>query len=267
MPEVEAFGARPHISWRNGALSQEQRFVATETAIALSYGGSTHAVMMATPQDLADFAIGFSLTEGLVAHRREIRSLDVCRNQYGIDLQMWLDGHRSEAFSARRRAIFGPAGCGLCGVESLAASQRPLPRLHDTSRFEALALLSAMDTLQGLQRLNRHTRAMHAAAWWQPKKGLIDLREDVGRHNALDKLVGAAACREVTLDRGAVLLTSRVSVEMVQKAAMVGVPVIVAVSAPTSLAIETAEEAGITLAAIARSDGFDVFSHCQRISF
>lgn len=258
---------RAQLSWRDGSLCNRARMIPAETAVALSYGGSTHAVMMATPQDLEDFAIGFSLNEGLIADADEIHSLDIRPERQGIDVQIWLSPERSNLVTARRRAMVGPVGCGLCGVESLEAASRSLRRVETGRRFSAAVLLAAMADLAPLQRLNQHTRAVHAAAWWQEDEGIIALREDVGRHNAVDKLAGALTRKNVRRDRGAVLLTSRVSVEMVQKAAMIGAPLIVAVSAPTSLAIDVADEAGITLVAIARDDGFDVFSHTERIDF
>ena len=267
MTHSDPTGDRHRVSWRNGVLRNDMRTVATETAVALSYNGSTHAVMMATPQDLTDFAIGFSLNEGLIADRADIRSIAVQQEAKGIDLQIWLGEERSALVSSRRRATVGPAGCGLCGVESLAAAAPALPSVAVDGRVAAEDLMTAMAELGSLQLLNQQTRAAHAAAWWQPVGGIRTIREDVGRHNALDKLAGALARQNGTREFGVLLLTSRISVEMVQKAAMMGAPVIAAVSAPTSLAIEAAQEAGITMVAIARADGFDVFSSPQRILF
>lgn len=267
MIPVDPTSNRPRASWRNGALLHDVRTVATETAVALSYNGSTHAVMMATPQDLIDFAIGFSLNEGLIGDVTDIQTIEVQREAKGIDLQIWLGEARAALVSSRRRAMVGPVGCGLCGVESLAAAAPALPSVAVDGRIAAEVLLTAMDELSSRQLLNQRTRAVHAAAWWEPMVGIRATREDVGRHNALDKLAGALAGQDKANALGALLLTSRVSVEMVQKAAMMGAPVIVAVSAPTSLAIDAAEEAGITMVAIARADGFDVFSSPQRILF
>ncbi|MFC5509404.1 formate dehydrogenase accessory sulfurtransferase FdhD [Bosea massiliensis] len=258
---------RHRVSWRNGVLRHDLRTVATETAVALSYNGSTHAVMMATPLDLTDFAIGFSLNEGLIADMGDIRSIELQQDAKGIDLQIWLVEERSELVRSRRRAMVGPAGCGLCGVESLAAAAPTLPNVCVDGRVAAEDLMTAMDELGSLQILNQRTRAVHAAAWWQPIGGLRAIREDVGRHNALDKLAGAFVRQKNTTAFGVLLLTSRISVELVQKAAMMGAPVIAAVSAPTSLAIEAAQEAGITMVATARADGFDVFCNPQRIVF
>ena len=178
---------------------------------------------------------------------------------------MWLAQPRSAAFIARRRAIAGPVGCGLCGVESLAEAVRVPPNVHSSLRAAPAAISSAMRALSAHQSLNHHAKAIHAAGFWHPGKGLIAVREDVGRHNALDKLAGALAAINVSACGGAVLLTSRVSVEMVQKTARLGAPMIVAISSPTALAVRTADVCGITLVAIARGDDFEVFSHVERI--
>lgn len=254
------------IAWRGGHTSSTSRLIAEESAIALTYNGSTHAVMMGTPADLEDFGVGFSLTEGIIARASEIASIELISNELGMEVRMWLNGDRAATLAARRRAISGPVGCGLCGIESLEQACRAPSRVEGPGlAFHARDLLHAMQALSPLQTLNQHTRSVHAAAFWHPRAGITLVREDVGRHNALDKLAGAIVSEGRSASDGAVLLTSRVSVEMVQKAAMIGAPVIVAVSAPTALAIRTADEAGITLLAIARDDGYGVFTHPRRV--
>jgi FdhD protein len=251
--------------WRQHSTADGERIIPEETAVAFTYDGGSYAVMMATPHDLEDFALGFSFTEGLVSSPADIRQLDIVEHDAGVELRMWLAEPRAAALSERRRYLAGPTGCGLCGIDSLDEAVRPVPRVRDGPSFSAAEIMWALDTLPPRQELNRQTRAVHAAAFWRPGSGLVAVREDVGRHNALDKLAGALTRDHVLGHSGMVLLTSRVSVEMVQKTAAIGAPLLVAVSAPTALAVRTAEAAGITLVAVARSDGFEVFTHPQRI--
>ncbi|WP_172134546.1 formate dehydrogenase accessory sulfurtransferase FdhD [Bradyrhizobium aeschynomenes] len=251
--------------WRDGALTEGHRRVPEETAVALTYNGGTQAVMMATPQDLRDFAVGFSLNEGLITSRDDIVSLDVVELDDGIELRMWLPDAFAERLAERRRNIAGPTGCGLCGIDSLAEAVRPAAHVPQGRRFTPRDVMTALVAIEPLQKLNHETRAVHAAAFWTPARGIVALREDVGRHNALDKLAGHLAQTHSTATEGLVIMTSRVSVELVQKAAAMGAPVLVAVSAPTALAIRMAEAAGITLIAVARNDGFEIFTHPERI--
>lgn len=245
--------------------TETARVIPEETPVALVYDGATHAVMMATPADLADFAYGFSLTEQLISSADDVRELEVVEHDAGVELRMWLKSGLGKAHAERRRRIAGPTGCGLCGVESLDAAIAAPPATTAKAQFSADDVRAALASLEPAQVLNHETRAVHGAGFWTRDDGLVALREDVGRHNALDKLVGAVSRIDVEADRGIVLLTSRVSVEMVQKTAALGAGVIVAVSAPTSLAIRTAEAAGITLIAIARRDAFEVFTGGWRI--
>jgi FdhD protein len=179
---------------------------------------------------------------------------------------MWLAPELADQMTQRQRRLAGPSGCGLCGLESLADAVRTPPHIASAARFDTVAIHTAMAALPAAQKLNQQTHAVHAAAFWHPQRGLVALREDVGRHNALDKLVGALARDGVPAAEGLLLLSSRISVEMVQKAAMLGAPIVVAVSAPTALAVRIAEQAGITLVGIARADGFEVFTHPERIA-
>lgn len=253
--------------WRLGAPLSDPagRLLAEETPIALTYGRSTYAVMLATPADLADFAIGFSLNEGLIESATDIANLELVPRPLGIELRMDLAGGRQDALHARRRHLTGATGCGLCGMESLEQASRPPPRVRAMLQLSATEIAGAMAALGAAQPLNRTTHACHAAGFWHPRAGLAAVREDVGRHNALDKLAGWLAQSAYSAQEGVIVLTSRVSVEMVQKTATIGAAVLVAVSAPTALAMRTAEQAGITLVAVARADGFEVFTHGERI--
>ncbi|MBB4366386.1 FdhD protein [Bradyrhizobium sp. CIR18] len=251
--------------WRNGVASEGTRFIPEETPLALTYNGGTYAVMMGAPQNLEDFAVGFSLSEGIVKSVDDIRSLEIVRLDDGIELRMWLASDDAALISERRRHVAGPTGCGICGIESIAEAVRPAAVVPQGQSFTPEEIMTAMQAIAPLQSINLQTRAVHAAAFWSPAGHIVALREDVGRHNALDKLAGALARSRTDAGAGMVLLTSRVSVEMVQKTAAIGAPVMIAVSAPTALAVRTAEAAGITLIAIARQDGFEVFSHGDRI--
>ncbi|MEA2890847.1 MAG: FdhD protein [Bradyrhizobium sp.] len=253
--------------WREGFPSVGSRPIPEETAVALTYNGGTYAVMMATPQDLEDFAVGFSLGEGVISTSTDIDSLDVMPLRDGVELRMWLGKPKADRLQERRRHIAGPTGCGLCGIESIAEAMRSAAVVGPGPRFSPEQIMVAMRSLPSRQKLNIETRAVHAAAFWNAASGIVALREDVGRHNALDKLSGALARASIAASEGIILLTSRVSVEMVQKSAATGAAVMVSVSAPTALAVRMADAAGITLAAIARADGFEVFTHPCRISY
>ena len=250
---------------RHDVTARSSRVIPEETPIAFTYGGSTHAVMMATPADLEDFAVGFAITEGLVDQPDEAGEVDIVASEAGIELRAWLAGGRQEAYAARKRSMAGPTGCGLCGVESLEAATRVLPEIHNSLTVPAEGLIDAMARLPDAQRINQETRAVHAAGFWNPATGALIVREDVGRHNALDKLAGALARQGVAASQGVGLMTSRVSVELVQKAARIGAPILAAVSAPTALAVRNAEKCGMTLVAVMRGRDFEVFTHPGRI--
>ncbi len=252
-------------AWRGEAVSNGQRIIPEEIPIALTYGRATHAVMMATPADLRDFALGFSLAEGIVRGPPDVEALDIVTVKDGIELRMDLAPERAMGLERRRRRITGPGGCGLCGMDSLAETLRPVPHATPGGSIAAADIPVALNAMAAAQQLNRTTRAVHAAAFWTKARGLVAVREDVGRHNALDKLLGCLVWAGEQTHDGILLLSSRVSVEMVQKAAILGAPVIAAVSAPTALAVRTADAAGLTLIGVARDDGFEVFTHPHRI--
>ncbi len=256
------------IAWREEVLPGTHREVPEEEAIAITYNGSSHAVMMATPDDLEDFAIGFSLTERIIVDPEDVHSLEIVAFPTGVEARLWIDDRRARRLSERRRSLAGPTGCGLCGVDSL---EEALPKItavnNADARFTPRQIVRAINDLSDGQPLFGETHAVHAAGFWTPQEGNVAVREDLGRHNAMDKLVGALCRQHRDVGPGIATITSRVSVEIVQKAAILGVSVLVAVSAPTSLAIETAREAGMTLIGVARHDGFETFTHPERVDF
>jgi FdhD protein len=244
--------------------------VAEERAVALVYNGISHAVMMATPCDLEDFAIGFSLTERIVEKASEIYDIEVEDIKVesggrGIEVRLKIAAQRMVGLQERRRSLAGRTGCGLCGVDSLEAALRPVPISHAAGTVSRAAIERAMAALPAHQRINKLNGATHAAGWATADGSLVLVREDVGRHNALDKLGGALATSGAAGAGGFVVVTSRCSYEMVQKAAALGAVAIAAVSAPTSLAIETAEQAGIALVAFVREDRLTVYANGRRI--
>lgn len=252
--------------WKGEALDS-MRDVPEETPVALVFDGTSEAVMMATPADLEDFVIGFAVTEGIAASVADIRRVEIVSQPNGIEARAWLHPGLGPERLARRRTRTGPTGCGLCGVESLDDAVRAVPQVTGDLRLPPAYVLRAVSELEAAQPLSVRTRAVHAAGFWTPLDGLIVAREDVGRHNALDKLAGALARQGIEAASGAVILTSRVSVEMVEKAAVMGTSVLIAISAPTALALRTAEAAGLTVVAVVRANGFEVFTHPQRIAF
>ncbi|HQT84553.1 MAG: sulfurtransferase FdhD [Acidiphilium sp. 37-64-53] len=254
-------------AFRNGTVTAQTRAVPEETAVALSYGRVGYAVMMTTPCDLIDFAIGFSLSEAIIDRAADIIACDLVTVEGGIECRMEVAHDVAARLAQRRRHLAGALGCGLCGLESLAEANRAIPRVTTTRPVTADAIMRAMRSLPLHQTLNRRTHGIHAAAFLDPADAALLVREDVGRHNALDKLIGALARQNRNPATGILLMTSRISIELIQKAAIAGIPVIVAVSVPTAHAIRAADAAGITLAAVARDDGFEIFTHQSRIEF
>ncbi|MDX8458779.1 formate dehydrogenase accessory sulfurtransferase FdhD [Mesorhizobium humile] len=254
------------LAHRAGGTAAANRMVPEETPVAFSFAGTTHAVMMASPADFEDFALGFSLTEGIIADPKEIEAIEVEDLGAGIDIQIRLKDQANTRFQARRRRLAGPVGCGLCGIESIEEAMRSVDAVGASRlTLQAEDITSAVRLLSKVQPLHAETGAVHAAGFYVPGKGIVMAREDVGRHNALDKLAGALAKAGIDGAAGAVVVTSRVSVEMVQKTAAIGASIIMAVSAPTALAIRTAEAAGMTLVALVRGDDFDIFTHPERV--
>lgn len=239
--------------------------VAQEVAIALVYNGISHAVMMATPCDLEDFARGFSLTERIVERPSEIYDIEAEPVGRGIQMRLEIAAQRMASLQERRRSLAGRTGCGLCGVESLDAALRAVRRVETTTPVARRAVERAMAALPAQQGINRLNGGTHAAGWADVDGRLVAVREDIGRHNALDKLAGSLAKQDRTRSGGFVVITSRCSYEMVQKAAAIGATAIAAVSAPTSLAIETAEQAGIALIAFVRDGRLTAYAHANRI--
>lgn len=261
---METHRAMDRLAFRAGRWQRGTRAVPAEVPVALVYNGTTQAVMMATPGALEDFAAGFSLTEGVVRDLSEIRETELVELPQGIEMRMWLAPEAEARFQARRRAQVGPVGCGLCGIDSITEAMRALPPVSDRLQLTPADCEAAMKGLMRHQALNDATRAAHAAGLYIPGQGVIFAREDVGRHNALDKLAGAMARAGLKAADGALVITSRVSVDMVQKAAMIGAPVLMAASAPTALAIAEAEAAGLTLVAVLRGAEFELFTHPER---
>lgn len=232
-----------------------ERQIAVEMPIAVSFLGIGYAVMMATPADLEDFAFGFALSERLITSPSEVRDVAIAEESRGLLVNIELVDERHDAVLARVRHRVGESSCGLCGIENLEQALRPLPRLRaHPIPPQPSAIFQALEAMGSHQELNLETRAVHGAALFSVEGDLLAIREDVGRHNAFDKLIGRCLRSGIDMSEGFALLTSRCSYELVEKAALAGIPLLATVSAPTSLAIERAEEAGLTLIALARSD-------------
>ena len=255
------------VSVRGSDASRTTRALPEEVPVALVFNGTAEAVMMASPSDLEDFGAGFALTEGLVSALDQIEDIAVIRQKEGCEVRLHLADAEAAALSARRRKRAGPVGCGLCGIESIDDALRALPDLtHIPLRLGPADLSAAIAAIADSQRLRQKTGALHAAGFFLPGQGLLVIREDVGRHNALDKVAGAVHRSGAQASAGVLLVTSRLSVDLVQKAAMAGCSMLVAASAPTALAVRTAQSCGMTLVAHARGQDFDIYSRPDRIS-
>ena len=251
--------------WRGEAVEELDDCVAEEAPIALMYNGEPHVVMLATPLDLEDFALGFSLTENIVMEVSEVESVHVYERSEGIEVRLKIPPTRCETIDEKGRNLTGRTGCGLCGARTLKQAVRHPPPVRSNVQVPAAELIAALRDLRQRQRLNGLTGAVHAAAWVLPGKEILQVREDVGRHNALDKLIGALARKRTDFSAGFVVVTSRASFEMVQKCATVGIGLMAAISAPTGLAIKLADEANLTLIGFARNEDHVVYTHAHRL--
>jgi FdhD protein len=251
--------------WRGGAGHRLDDAIAEEVPVAFVYNDAPFAVMMATPADLEDFARGFALSEGIVEHPGDVAIERIEHLLEGIEIRLRIPDARAEALAARRRSMSGRSGCGVCGSELLEAALRVPPPVAVDVRIEVHALQRALQQLRGSQSINALTGATHAAGWAATDGSLLLVREDIGRHNALDKLIGALSDTGHALDAGFLVVTSRASYEMAMKAASAGIALMAAISAPTALAISLAQRAHLTLIGFARDDGHAVYTHAQRL--
>jgi len=257
--------ARPVLRVRDGEVAAVDDMLVDEVPVALVYNGVSHAVMMATPADLEEFALGFSLSEGIIGSPVQCYGIDVERSAAGLAVHLDIASGAFMALKERRRSLAGRTGCGLCGVDSLDQVSRSLPQLAPATGFHAAGVQRALDAIGAGQPLTHLTGAAHAAAWCGMAGEIRIAREDVGRHNALDKVIGAMARAGARPADGFVLITSRVSYEMAQKAAMAGVSALVGMSAPTLAAVDLAEGVGMTLLAFARGSDFVCYTHADRL--
>lgn len=264
-------GAATVLRYRSGRPdpAPESDWLAQEAPLALEYNGISHATVLTTPCDLEDLALGFSLTEGILRSAADLHDIEVVESAQGHIARMTIAGACFSQLKQRRRTLAGRTGCGLCGLESLDDVVRPLPPVPGPGhRIDPYAVVRAMLALREVQPLHQQTGATHAAAWSDLSGEILDVREDVGRHNALDKLIGVLMHRRRRQDtsNGFVLISSRASFEMVQKAAAVGIPAVVAVSAPTHYAVQTAQQLGVLLIGFARQQDFTVYTHPQHLA-
>ncbi len=251
--------------WRAGQWSLLSDSVAAEVPVALSYNSIPHVVMMATPQDLEDMGVGFTVSEGLVADPSELRDVQLDLSSGDYELRLSVTGSRLTQMLERRRNLTGRTGCGVCGAETIEDAIRRPPPVAAGGQIAREHVAGALRSLKALQPLGAQTGSLHAAAWVDWSGNIQFVREDVGRHNALDKLIGARLRAQQDFAAGFAMVTSRASYEMVQKAATVGIRMLVAVSAPTALGVKLAEECGVTLVGFAREDQQVIYAHPERV--
>ncbi len=265
-PAAPATVELPVERWTPAGTVRTTDQVAQEEPVALIYHDVPHVVMLATPADLTDYAYGFTVSEALVARADEIREVRVARDATGAEVRIAVAWERFTQLLQRRRNLTGRTGCGLCGAESVADAIRELPPLTGGPRVGTGALHEMLEALRARQPINALTGSVHAAAWVVPGEGIVFVREDVGRHNALDKAIGAMLRVGRDPQQGYMLVTSRASYEMVQKCATVGITLLVALSAPTAFAVRIAGQVGMTLVAFARREQHVVYSHPWRLA-
>ena len=258
---------QPALRWSEGATTPSEETVAEEVPVALVYNGAPHAVMMASPADLEDFAVGFSLTEELVPTPADVLGIEVQRYSLGIEVQLQVTAAVAEAIAGKSRSLTGRTGCGICGSSTLEGTIKTLHPVPPGGRFAPEVLHRALAALAARQDLNQLAGTVHAAGLARPDGTLDLVREDVGRHNALDKLIGALARRgSMPVGDGFLVVTSRASFEMVQKATVAGAPLLAAISGPTGLAVRVAEQAGVTLVGFTRGGRHTVYTHPARLA-
>ncbi|HET8624374.1 MAG TPA: formate dehydrogenase accessory sulfurtransferase FdhD [Gemmatimonadales bacterium] len=251
--------------WERGSLSDAAETIAEETPVAVVYNGIPHVVMMATPQDLEDFALGFSLTEELITSADQLERVECIRYGQGIEIHATVSAEREEVIAGRTRRLTGRTGCGICGADSVAAVLKTPHPIPPGPPIRRSAVQRALEQIASRQTLNAASGAIHAAAWGTLDGSVELVREDVGRHNALDKLVGALVKRRTDPRSGFVVVTSRASFEMVQKTTVLGAPLMAAISGPTGLAVRVAQQAGLTLVGFARDSRHTVYTHPERL--
>jgi formate dehydrogenase accessory protein FdhD len=256
----------PARQWKDGSFEARTEQVVEETPVVIVYNNIPHVVMMATPRDLEDFAVGFSVTEELIRSPADLEAIQIVKYSQGIELQTTVAQECEAVIAARTRRLTGRTGCGICGSDSIEAVLKTLHQVRPGPAVPARAIERALQSLAEHQELNAASGAVHAAAWASTDGAILHAREDVGRHNALDKLIGALLRAGETPEAGFMVVTSRASFEMAQKATVFGAGLLAAISGPTGLAVRVAEQAGLTLVGFARRGRMTVYTHPQRVT-